>query len=49
MSRPGHDVVFDWRVSRRHAELTTLLTAEYRGVLQSDGYEAYGAYVRTTF
>ena len=40
MSRPGGDVVFDWRVSRRHAELTTLLTPKYKGVLQSDGYEA---------
>jgi transposase len=46
MSRPGGDVVFDWRVSRRHAELTTLLTGKYKGVLQSDGYEAYAAYAR---
>jgi transposase len=47
LSRPGGDVVFDWRLSRRHAELTTLLTGHYRGLLQSDGYEAYAAYVRT--
>ena len=40
LSRPGGDVVFDWRLSRRHGELTTLLTDDYRGVLQSDGYEA---------
>jgi hypothetical protein len=33
-------VVFDWKVSRRHAELTTLLTDDYCGLLQSDGYEA---------
>ena len=46
MSRPEGDVVFDWRVSRRHAELTTLLTTDYHGVLQSDGYEAYAAYAR---
>ena len=26
ISRPGGDVVFDWRLSRRHGELTTLLT-----------------------
>ena len=46
LSRPGGDVVFDWRLSRRHGELTTLLTEDYRGVLQSDGYEAYAAYAR---
>ena len=40
ISRPGGDVVFDWRLSRRHGELNTLL-ADYRGILQSDGYEAY--------
>ena len=47
LSRPGGDVVFDWRLSRRHGELTSLLTDNYQGVLQSDGYEAYGAYART--
>lgn len=40
ISRPGGDVVFDWRLSRRHGELTSLLK-DYRGLLQSDGYEAY--------
>ena len=44
ISRPGGDVVFDWRLSRRHGELNTLL-ADYKGVLQSDGYEAYPNYV----
>ncbi len=47
ISRPGGDVVFDWRLSRRHGELTTLLTDDYRGVLQSDGYEAYASYARS--
>lgn len=47
VSAPGGDVVFDWRLSRRHGELTTLLTDDYRGVLQSDGYEAYAAYARS--
>jgi hypothetical protein len=45
VSRPGGDVVFDWRLTRRHGELTSLL-GEYRGVLQSDGYEAYPAFAR---
>lgn len=45
ISRPGGDVVFDWRLSRRHGELTSLL-AGYRGILQSDGYEAYRSFAR---
>lgn len=46
VSAPGGDVVFDWRLSRRHGELTTLLTGDYVGLMQSDGYEAYAAYAR---
>jgi transposase len=46
LSRPGGDVVFEWRLSRQHQEAETLL-GDYQGVLQSDGYEAYPAYVRT--
>ena len=42
-TRPGGDVVFDWRLSRRHAEAERLL-GDYRGLLQSDGYEAYPAF-----
>jgi len=45
ISRPGQDVVFDWRLSRRHGELTSLIEG-YRGILQSDGYGAYEAHVR---
>lgn len=46
LSSPGGDVVFDWRLTRRHGELTSLLTEDYRGILQSDGYEAYANYVQ---
>lgn len=46
ISRPGADVVFDWRLSRRHGELTSLING-FQGVLQSDGYEAYPSYVRS--
>jgi transposase len=45
VSRPHGDVVFDWRQSRRHGELTSLLKG-FRGVLQSDGYEAYPAFAQ---
>jgi len=40
VSRPGGDVVFNWRMSRKHDELRSLLTG-YRGTLQADGYQAY--------
>lgn len=46
LSRPGGAVVFAWRLSRRHDEAEKLL-GDYQGLLQSDGYEAYPAYVRT--
>jgi transposase len=45
LSHPGGDVVFEWRLSRRHEEAEWLL-GDYRGLLQSDGYEGYAAYVR---
>jgi transposase len=47
LAGPGGDVVFEWRISRRHDEAEKLLGENYRGLLQSDGYEAYAAYVRT--
>lgn len=42
VSRPGGDVCFTWRMSRRHEEAATLLTG-FKGLLQSDGYEAYAS------
>ena len=45
VSRPGEDVIFDWRLSRRHGELTTLIEG-FRGIVQSDAYSAYEAYGR---
>jgi len=44
LSRPGGDVVFFWRMSRRHEELPPLLEG-YRGLLHSDGYDAYPQFV----
>jgi transposase len=46
LARPGGDVVFEWRLSRRHEEAARLLGDRYRGLLQSDGYEAYAAYAQ---
>ena len=45
VSRPGEDVVFDWRLTRRHGELTSLIEG-FKGVLQSDAYSAYESYAR---
>jgi hypothetical protein len=45
ISRPGGDVVFDWRLTRRHGEVTSLLEG-YRGLLQSDGYDAYARHAQ---
>src|SRR5690606_1625772 len=45
LSRPGGDVIFERRLSRRHEEAERLL-GEYCGVLHSDGYEGYAAYAR---
>jgi transposase len=45
ISRPGEDVVFDWRLTRRHGELTSLIDG-FKGILQSDGYGAYAAYAK---
>jgi len=45
LSRPGGNVVFAWRMSRRHAEAATLLKG-FRGVLQSDAYPAYANFAR---
>lgn len=40
LSRPGGDVVFNWRESRRHGELASLLDG-FAGILHSDAYAAY--------
>ena len=45
VSRPGGDIVFAWRTSRRQDE-TTMLLAGFKGVLQSDAYPAYAAFAR---
>jgi len=45
ISRPKDDVVFDWRLSRRHGELTSLIDG-FAGILQSDAWGAYESYAR---
>lgn len=43
IGKPGSDVVFDWRLSRKYDEATSLLDG-FEGVLQSDGYGAYDSF-----
>ena len=45
-ARPGGDTVFHWAVSRAAACLETIIPADFRGTLQTDGYSAYPAFVR---
>jgi|MDTA01.2.fsa_nt_gb transposase len=40
IGKPGSDVVFDWQLSRAHERVTKLLKG-FKGLIQSDGYEAY--------
>jgi len=45
-ARPGGDVVFDWQTSRAAACLETIVPKHWQGMVQSDGYRAYLAFVR---
>jgi transposase len=43
--RPGVGVVFEWHTSRAGECLRTLIPAHFHGIMQSDGYAAYPAFV----
>ena len=45
-SRPGGDVFYRWETSRAAECLVNLLGPEFQGVVQSDGYSAYGAFAQ---
>jgi transposase len=45
--RPGGDVFYRWETSRAAECLERLVPREFKGVLQSDGYSAYGAFIKT--
>jgi transposase len=45
-ARPGGDVVFQWETSRATECLGNLLSADFTGTLQCDGYTAYPAFAR---
>ena len=45
--RPGGDVFYRWETSRGAECLERLVPRDFKGVLQSDGYSAYGAFIKT--
>ena len=44
--RPGADAIYHWQTSRAAACLDKIVPVDFKGVLQSDGYAAYGAFAR---
>ena len=44
--RPGGDAIYHWQTSRAAACLEKIVPVDFQGVLQSDGYAAYGAFAR---
>ena len=45
-ARPRSDTVFAWRTSRASECLQSIIPSAFRGIVQSDGYPAYPAFVR---
>jgi hypothetical protein len=45
-SRPSGDVVYQWQTSRGAACLDNVLPVDFRGIVQCDGYSAYGSFAR---
>ena len=45
-SKPGGDVLFDWQTSRASTCLDDIIDVDFAGILQSDGYGAYPAFVK---
>jgi len=44
--KPGGDTVFRWRTSRAAQCVKDILPPEFKGVLQTDAYAAYGSFAR---
>jgi transposase len=45
-SSPGGDAVYHWQTSRAASCLQKIIPQDFEGVLQCDGYAAYGAFAR---
>ena len=44
--KPGGDTVFRWRTSRAAQCVKDILPPEFKGILQTDAYAAYGSFAR---
>jgi hypothetical protein len=45
-SRPGGDVVFRWDTSRATESLEKIVPADFKGIVQSDGYSVYPCFAQ---
>jgi transposase len=45
-SRPGGDAVYQWETSRAAACLDKVLSVDFKGTVQCDGYAAYASFAR---
>jgi transposase len=46
-SRPGRSTIYHWHPGRGIDGLESVLPADYKGVIQCDGYAVYGAHARS--
>jgi transposase len=45
-SRPGGDAIYHWQTSRAASSLEAVVPQSFAGIVQCDGYAAYGAFAR---
>jgi transposase len=45
-SRPGHDVVYHWHISRAATCLEKIVPVDFAGLVQCDGYQAYNSFAK---
>jgi transposase len=45
--RPGGDTVYHWETSRAAECLRRVVPSDFKGIMQTDGYEAYPCYARS--
>jgi transposase len=46
IAKPGGDVIFRWKTSRAAQCVKEILPADFKGILQTDAYAAYGSFAR---
>ena len=46
ISRPGGDAIFEWKTSRAAQCVHEIIPKEFKGIMQTDAYAAYGSFSR---